>query len=490
ELLEQAIRGYRDVLEFCPEQALAHAYLAEAYLYKNQVEDALREFESMLEADPSSAEMVTRKCREIIRSQPQLLMARLVLGRAYLMKGDIQRAAVEAEGIIATDKNFSPAYLLLGEAYFRLKLCRKAVEVLNSALILDPYNGRIQERYREVKEKEINLEIEKVKERVVEDPWRISLHLDLAKLYIEKGLEEEAIRELQVALKDQARAPFATNLLGCVYRGNGRYDLAAAQFSRALELAPKELADFIRTVRFNLGTTNEAQGMVSKALKIYEGILQEDIDYGDLKRRVKYLKATSLNSMKTKALIMVFTKLRSNEVTALWGREGKTARGGRKEEMSLSFGQNHNASGFDFFIRGMYKAALEEFQLAVQLDIRFAAALNNYAASLVKEGRFQEARLKIEEAINLDPNSVIYRNNLGIVYFMLGQIDQARTEFNRAYAIDPENAAVCVNLADLLYIKKDVKRAMELYKRVRDFDVLAEIAERRLRFKTPQTKSE
>jgi tetratricopeptide (TPR) repeat protein len=483
--LDAAVKGYQEVLEFCPEQILARTYLAEAYLYKNKVMEALREFELMVEADPSAADSVIQRCREVIKSHPQLLLARLVLGRAYLARGDIQRAAVEAEGIVNIDKRFTAAYLLLGEAYYKLKMCRKAVEVLRNALVMDPLNPKVQEKFKEVKVKELDLEIEKTKQRITEDPWRVALHLDLAKLYIQKGFHDEAVRELQTALKDQARAPFAANLLGCIYRGDGRYDLAAAQFNRALELAPTELSDFIRTVRFNIGTAYEAQGMVKKALKIYESILQEDIDFGDLARRIQYLKSTSLKSMRAKSLIAVFKDPGGKEIIALWGREGRGAKGGRKEEMSLSFGQNHNSAGFEYFMKGMGKAAQEEFQLAVQLDVKFAIALNNLAISLIRENKAYEARARLEDAVNSEPNAVVFRNNLGLVYFMLGQLEQAKQELEKAHSLDPENTAVCLNLGDICYFGQDVKRAIDLYKQVGSFNALTEIAEQRLAYKIP-----
>lgn len=485
EFIDDAMRGYQEILELYPDQILARTYLAEAFLYKNQIKDALEQFEKMLKVDPSTAEAVIKKCREIMKSQPQLLLAHSVLGRAYLAKDDLQRAVMEAEGIIAIDKKNTPAYLLLGEAYLRMKMCRRAVEVLRSALAMDPYNLDIQEKYREAGEKEIDLEIEKIKNRTTGDPWKISLHLDIAKLYLRKGMREEAIRELQLATKDQARAPFALNLLGGVYRGEGRYDRAAAQFNRALELAPPELSDFIRTVRFNLGTTYEAHGLVRKALKIYEGILQEDIDFGDLINRVKYLKATSLQSMRSKSLIAVLAKPEAKEIIVFWGREGKASKTGRKKEMSLSFGQNYNTSGFEYFMKGMHKAALEEFQLAVQLDVKFAAALNNLGVSLIKEGKPAEARPKFQDAVNINPNSVVFRNNLGVVYYLLGQVDQAKAELEKAYTIDPELAGVCMNLGDICYFKNDIRRALDLYKRAGDFDVLTELAEQRLAYKTP-----
>ena len=485
EFLEKTMQGYQQVLEYCPEQVLARNYMAESFLYKKQIKEALLEFEKMLAADPSSAEIVIRKCREIIKGYPQLLLAHVVLGRAYLAKGDLQRAALEAEGVVSVDKKFSTAYLLLGEAYFKMKLCRKAVEVLRSALSMDPYNPEIQENYQAAIEKELEYKVGRVKERIAEDPWKISLRLDLAKLYVQKGLQDEAIRELQVALRDQARAPFAANLLGCIYRGDGRFDLAASQFNRALELAPPELADFIQTLRFNLGSAYEGLGLVRKALKIYEKILQEDIDFGDLRKRVKYLKASSLRSIRSKALLAVFSKPGAPEIIALWGREAKSGRAGKKQEISLSFGEKYNTSGFEYFIKGINKAAVEEFQLAVQLDAKFATALNNLGVALLREGRSLEAKNKFEEALHLNPASVVYHNNLGVACFLLGQLEQSSTCLERAYTIDPELSGVCINFGDVCYLRKDIKRALDLYQRQGKFDVLAKITEQRLMYKVP-----
>ena len=483
--LDSSIQGYQRVLQSCPEQILARSYLAEAFLYKKQIKEALGEFENMLRVDLTSADAIIKKCREVIKTNPQLQLAHLVLGRAYLAKGEVQRAILEAEGVISVDRKNTQAYLLLGEAYFCSKLSRKAVEVLHTALAQDPYDQFIQEKYREAKEKELELEIESIKKGLVEDPWRISAHLDLAKLYIQKGSQEEAVRELQIALKDQARAPFACNLLGCIHRGEGRYDLAAAQFNRALEQAPPEIPNFSRTARFNLASTYEAQGNVSKAIKSYESILQEDIDFGNLKKKVKYLKGTSLQSLRNKALLMVISRYGKGEVLALWGREAKPRQGGRKEDVRVSFGQNYNHSGWEYFMKGMYKAALEEFSLAVQLDARFSTGLNNLGVVLAKEGRLAEARLRLEDAVHIDPGSVVYRNNLGAIYFILGQIDQARAELEKAYAIDPELSGVCLNLGDSCYFKKDIRRAIDLYKRAGNFDVLTELAEQRLLYKIP-----
>jgi tetratricopeptide (TPR) repeat protein len=472
EFIEEVIRGYREVIEVCPEQVLARAYLGEALLTQGKIPEALSEFGKMIESDPTVAETVVRKCREILRQQPQLLSAHIVLGQAYLAKGDYQRAAVEAEGAIALDKDLTPAYLLLGEAYVNLNLLRKAAQALHTALALEPFNLQVHEKYRRVREKEIDLEIETSKD-----------HFDLVKLYLEKGARDEAVRELQLGQKDTARAPLALNLLGDIYRSEGRFDLAAAQYNHALELATPEHS---KIIRFNLGTTYEAQGQVRKAIKIYEGILQEDIDFGNLKKRIRDLKATSLLGMRNLPLEAAIHEYGKKGIIALWGRDLRAgAHPGRKEEVNVSFGQEHNSEGFEFFMKGMFPAAEEEFSLAVQLDRRFGAALNNFAVTLAKQGKFEEARLRLNEAVQIDPASAVFYNNLGVIYLLLGKIDLASTALEKSFALDPESSAVCLNLGDVHYCKKAVPKAIEFYRRVGTFDPLSSLARKRLMYKMP-----
>lgn len=484
EFIDKAIKGYRSILEICPEQVLAGNYLAESYLLKNDLELALDQYRDILDHDPQTAEQISIKAREILRKNPQMVAAHLVLGKAYLIKGDLPRALLEAEGVLNIDKKHSGAYLLMGEVYNAMKMGRKAAEVLRTALQLDPYNRAVLEKYREAKEKEVDVEIEEIKNKLIENQHKVSLRVDLAKLYLQKNMEDESIRQLQFALKDPGRAPTALNLLGCIYRGQGRFDLALAQFSRALELGAAESIEARRNIKFNLGTAYEGQGHIKKALAIYESILQENIDFENLKKKVKYFKNTNLQSMRNALLLAVIKSFGKNDIFAVWGREAKTNRSNRKEEVSLSFGQSHNTAGYELYMKGMHKAALEEFQLAIQLDSKFDTALNNWAISLAQEGRFLEAKHKLLEAVDLNPLSAIIANNLGVVCLLLGQFDPALQELEKAYGLDNESNAIAINLADIYYIKGRVEDAIKLYKQIGKYDMLSEVAANRLQFKT------
>jgi Flp pilus assembly protein TadD len=291
------------------------------------------------------------------------------------------------------------------------------------------------------------------------------------------------MRELQLAVKDPARAAQAYYLLGNIYRSEGRFDQAAVQYNRALENNPGELS---RAVHFNLGTTCEAQGDVKKAIKIYEGILQEDIDFGSLKRRVKWLKATNLLSMRSRPLQAAISSYGKKDIIALWGREEKnSSRSSRRDEVSVSFGQEHNQAGFDYYLKGMYQAAEEELSLAVQLDPHFGTALNNLGVCLAKAGRFEEARMRLTEAVQLDPASAIFYNNLGVIFLLLDKIEPAKTALEKSYALDFESSAACINLGDVYYLLGKIEKAVELYRKVGAFDPLSDIVERRFLYKIP-----
>jgi len=156
---------------------------------------------------------------------------------------------------------------------------------------------------------------------------------------------------------------------------------------------------------------------------------------------------------------------------------------GRSGDVNLSFGYDHNLNGFNFFLKGMAKAALEEFQLAVQLDSKFPQSLNNLAACLAKEGRLVEAKGYLTEALSLEPNSVVIHNNLGVVLFMLGEIKKGKQVLETTLDMDPMLSATCLNLGDVFACLKDVKSAVALYQQIGLADPLVDLAGQRLKYR-------
>jgi serine/threonine-protein kinase len=82
-------------------------------------------------------------------------------------------------------------------------------------------------------------------------------------------------------------------------------------------------------------------------------------------------------------------------------------------------------------------AAAREFQRAIELDPRYAAAHQWYAFLLASRGKFDEALLEAHTAQENDPASVSVRRSLGYCYVYARKYEQARYHMSRAIAMNP-----------------------------------------------------
>ncbi|MFA4967058.1 MAG: tetratricopeptide repeat protein [Candidatus Margulisiibacteriota bacterium] len=475
ELLDQAVEGCKQILKKYPEQYLARQFLVESYIGQEKYKEALKQLQEMLNYYKDGADWVIGKGREILKRD---YGARIVIGEAYLAKGDFNRAALEAETVLSQEKSSVPALLLLGETFKSQGLCRKAVETFSNALGIEPGNLETQKKYAEARRKEMLLEAESIKKRMVDDEWKISLHLDLAKIYNTVNQRDDALREMQLALKDFKRAPFANLLLGNFYREEGRFDLATSILKRGLEGLTPEMSDTSKKLRFSLALAYESQGLIKKSLSILEEIFQEDVNYPNLADKIKFLKASSLASVQNKILVAVPAFYNAQAIIGFWGREAKNS--AKKQTLNVSFGQNYNNSGFDYLLKGMYQAAQEEFTLCAQLDPNFSTGVNNLGVAHLIDNRREEALHRFKDAFELDPASSIIANNIGLAYYLLENYAEAQKWLEKAIAVNHDLAAAYINSGDV-FIKEDQgQKAIEYYKKIPSSDILSENAQRRL----------
>jgi len=442
---------------------------------EENIKEALKQLQEMLNYYKEGADWVIGKCREILKRD---YSARIVLGQAYLVKGDFGRAALEAESVLSQDKGSIPAMLLLGEVFKNQGLCRKAVETFSNALSLDPGNLETQKKYGETRKKELRLEAESIKKRMADDEWKMSLHLDLAKIYNAINQREDAMREMQLGLKDFKRAPFACQLMGNFYREEGRFDLAASILKRGLESTNPDLGDISKKLKFSLALAYESQGLIKKALSLLEEIYQEDVDFPNLADKIKFLKASNLTSAQNKMLVAVPAFFGEQTIIGFWGREAKNSN--KKQTLSVSFGQNYNNSGFDYILKGMNQAAQEEFTLCAQLDPNFSAGVNNLGVAHLISGRYEEGLHRFKDAFEIDPSSSIIANNIGLACYLLENNADAQKWLEKAIAVNHDLSAAYLNLGDVLIKENQAQKAIEFYKRITPSDVLSENTQRRL----------
>lgn len=483
-----AIEGYLNILKKYPEHLLAHKFLGEAYDHLGRYEDALEEYRKVILLDQSEAEPISRRCREILKTRPDLAALHQVLGDIFIIKKEFRKAVAEAEEIIGVDGKSLDAYLLLGDGYRGLNMYAKASDSFSMALSIDPYNISVHKKLEEVRNLEVGEAIKAVKGRIREDQWRMSLHLDLAKLYLEIRDFEGAMAELQQALRDQTRAPFAYNLMGLSLKEQGKFELAVSQFKKALEVLPPELAELEKSMLSNLGSTYEALGRIDEAISTYEKIREKDVDFGGVDAKIGYLSSMNPLSLRDKMFALVVSDRDSRGLIEMWGGDPRRLSKKAAEDMGVSFAQTHNEKGFELMLKDLYKSAEEKFLQAVSLDERLPSALNNLAVIYVRQGHLDDAKAKVSAALLEDPKHAVLHNNLGVISYLKGEDKEAELEFLRALSLDPRLAVAHLNLGDTYYSGGNAKQALQSWERVKNFSVVSEIAARRLRYKTPNTQ--
>jgi serine/threonine-protein kinase len=95
-------------------------------------------------------------------------------------------------------------------------------------------------------------------------------------------------------------------------------------------------------------------------------------------------------------------------------------------------------------------AAERQFQRALALNPRYAAAHYAVGNALVVAGRLQDARAEIEQSVQLDPFSNTWNEQLVVFYSGLGELDRAEDQARKSIARDPTSFWLHVDLAMIM----------------------------------------
>ncbi|HEX2091719.1 MAG TPA: tetratricopeptide repeat protein, partial [Longimicrobiaceae bacterium] len=119
-----------------------------------------------------------------------------------------------------------------------------------------------------------------------------SSHYDLGLAFMEMGLIDEAISQLQVALRGGANPLATLELLGRCFVEKGQPAVAARVLERALRLPGTTESEVVGVV-YQLGRCHEALGNAAAAREMYERVLAFDIGFRDTLARLEALRESS-----------------------------------------------------------------------------------------------------------------------------------------------------------------------------------------------------
>ncbi|GAB5521737.1 MAG: hypothetical protein RhofKO_39880 [Rhodothermales bacterium] len=229
--------------------------------------------------------------------------------------------------------------------------------------------------------------------------------------YLQLGEVEQAIPELETALRASPDIPERLNTLAQAYEAGQRDPVRTERlYRRALQVQPA-LAD----VRVNLGRFLEARGRLDEAITTYQAAIDEQ---------------------------PWLVEAHYNLGTALLQQDNLEA-----GEASLQDALRLNPKYPDALtnlgllraMQGQLSEAETYFKRAVDAGPRHAPSLNNLATYYLNQDQHLEAIPLLERAVEINPVFVDALGNLALAYFRAGDEAQARTYAERALAEAPSH---------------------------------------------------
>jgi len=92
----------------------------------------------------------------------------------------------------------------------------------------------------------------------------------------------------------------------------------------------------------------------------------------------------------------------------------------------------HNNRGLDLFAKGKLNDAIKEYEAAIRLDPKLAAAYNNLGTAHFSTGRFEQAAASFKVAVELDADFGQALFNLGLAELRLGRQKEASEALDAA----------------------------------------------------------
>ncbi len=129
------------------------------------------------------------------------------------------------------------------------------------------------------------------KRRVQRNPTDLGLRFHLGSALRRLDRQDEAIAELQQAVKDPRMKVEALVELGAAFRAKGLTDLALGQLQKALD-ATGPSGKLGKDILYEMGVLTEAAGKRDEALALFSRIIEQDIGFRDVAKRVEQLEAS------------------------------------------------------------------------------------------------------------------------------------------------------------------------------------------------------
>ncbi|HPX62353.1 MAG TPA: tetratricopeptide repeat protein [Deltaproteobacteria bacterium] len=352
--------------------------------------------------------------------------------RLASLDGDFTSATQMLAEAIAADPNSSFLHSAMGEAKLKTGQVQEALEYINRAIKLDPTqrdpyvlagvlmstSGRDRQA------------VDYLKKAVSLNPKKEDAYLHLAVSLTRLFEYEEAVNTLKGLIKLNSDSVLGYYYLGRTYSQMKLYRDAAGYFKKSIELRPE-----FDQAAIDMAASHEALGDYSKAIEIYQSILEHgDVRPAVLQRLIQLL-------IQQRRYEDALEQLNRAAETGLGGQETMRKIGLIHLELEqydeavkvfsgiLAKEPNAHAArlylGMAFEEKGLLDRAYEEFGRVPQGSAPYAEAASHMVFILKEKGQVDAAFKFIKVAIAADPGQLEYYLSLSTLHEGQGQNDLA-----------------------------------------------------------------
>jgi tetratricopeptide (TPR) repeat protein len=125
--------------------------------------------------------------------------------------------------------------------------------------------------------------------------------------------------------------------------------------------------------------------------------------------------------------------------------------------MELAVAYTNRGSALD--LNGDYKAAIADFDSALDAEPDYAPAFNNRGSAHLSLREYDHALADFDQAIHISPRSAVYYTNRGAAYLDHGDFEHAGDDFDHAVLLDPMNPRIWGSRCLIHVIQGDYKDA-------------------------------
>lgn len=367
------------------------------------------------------------------------LQAKMSAGYAALGRKDLDAAEAAFNDAAKADPRSPAPLLALAEVARRRGNAAVAERWLRRALEAAPDDASVQRawgRYRFSVKDYAGAEAA-LRKAAQLDPNAAATQSDLGDLYLNwLKRPADAVTAYRALVKIKPEDSSAHFGLGLALASQGNSRAAASELERAAALAPSNPLPFTA-----LGRLYALSGEPDKALAVFDRALKVDARYAPAlaERGDIYFKRNDYSRAAADY----------EQAVQLMPRDA----------------MNAYKLGGAYQLMGKLDLAERQYRRAIELDARFAPALNNLAAMSAERRQNLDAALDwAKRAVAADPDMAEFHDTLGSVYLARGDAGAAIAAYRKATSLAPKNAAFYYGLGEALARKGDKQQAVAAFK--------------------------